>query len=243
MPKAKLWNNYILACRASQRQRLVSPTIPLNSFSPAQLHKFIWRYTALLFKQLYSLHLPYSVVNAVYRSKGEIEGGDVWVASILKHCRWGPDNVPLCFNIFHFVVPPTPVSNNAWRNDPCEPVDFLISPCIHFLVLTICIFPSQFHIHTHISGHLISKALLTCILRINIVLVLCYLMAHPNEMEQLENETQTSQDVNESTALGNGVFSAEPRHQDQESSTGDEHEMMLVRAEAARPKLNRIPSW
>ena len=68
-------------------------------------------------------------------------------------------------------------------------------------------------------------------------------MAHPSEMEQLENETQTSKDVNESTVLSNGIFSAEPRHQDQESSTGDEHEMMLVRAEAARPTLNRIPSW
>jgi hypothetical protein len=60
-------------------------------------------------------------------------------------------------------------------------------------------------------------------------------MAHPSE-------TQTSKDVNGGTALGNGIFSAEPRHQDQELSTGDEHEMMLVRAEAAGPKLNRIPS-
>ena len=110
-------------------------------------------------------------------------------------------------------------------------------------MLTIYIFPSQTHIHTHILGHFISKVLLTCILRINIVPVLCYLIAHPSEMEQLENETQTSKDVNESTARGNGIFSAEPRHQDRELSTGDGHEMMLVRAEAAGPKLNRIPSW
>jgi hypothetical protein len=39
-------------------------------------------------------------------------------------------------------------------------------------------------------------------------------------MEQLENETQTSKDVNGGTALGNGIFSAEPRHQDQELSRG-----------------------
>ena len=128
-----------------------------------------------------------------------------------------PDFVSICFTLLclqHLC------SNDAWRDDPCEPVDFLIGPCMHLWVLTTCIFPSRAHIHARILWYFISKVLLTCVLRINIVPVLRYLIAHPSGMEQLENETQTSKDVNGGTAPGNGILSAEPRHQDQELSRG-----------------------